>query len=115
MALREALKKTGRNVNTLNEILFNKGTRSTISGSGSGSGKIPYLFATSDYIADTSVPEANYRIDVNHTLQTQIYSWHIFKTEDGRAIVPVDWSQGDNILSLWFVGNTKTIRVIIDP
>ena len=115
MAVRHAIKKSGGNVNTLLEIMFRGGGRNFTSGSGSQSGKIPFDYATADYIADTSIPDANYRIDVPHKLQTQIYSWDIYKTEDSRPILAVDAWRGDNTLSLWFVGNSKSIRVIIDP
>jgi hypothetical protein len=109
------IKKTGYTVNTMQEIMFRGGARSMTSSGGSLYGTTSYDFATSDYIADTSIPEANYRIDVEHFFGTNVYTWHVLKTEDSKGINVVDWWQGSDMLSLWFVGNSKDIRVIISP
>jgi len=114
MAQRSLFKKSGYNVNTWLEILFRTGNRSYSGGGGTQSGKIAFDFVKADYIAD-SHGDANFRIDVNHDLNQNLYDWGVFKTENNGAILVTDWWKGESTLSLWFIDDEKTIRVIIDP
>ena len=114
MARRSAMRKTGYNVNTMQEIMF-RGGGNTFSQGAVGTGTIYQDFVTADYTADVTIPEANYRIDFTHLVGSTAYIWHVIKTEDGRAILPMDWWQGENELQLWFIDNAKSIRVIISP
>ena len=115
MAQRQIIKKSGYNVNTLLEIMFRGGGRSLSSGTGLNNGKLFFDFATADYIADTSVADANFRIDVKHYTQSNVYLWDVLKLENSGAILYVDFWKGENTLSRWFYANTKDIRVIISP
>ena len=109
------MRKTGYNVNTMQEIMFRGGGGNSPSQPGGGIGTIYQDYDTADYAADTSIPEANYRIDFTHLIGTTAYLWTVIKTEDNRAILPVDWWQGENELQLWFIDDAKSIRVIISP
>jgi len=115
MARRSAMRKTGYNVNTLQEIMFRNGGRSLSSGGGGLAGTMYFDFETADYIADTTVEDANFRIDVTHLLGTNVYTWHIVKTDDSGGMLTVSWHQGNETLKLWFYSDTKSIRVIIRP
>ena len=114
MARRSAMRKTGYNVNTMQEIMFRKGGLN-LSQSGRGTGTKYFDFVTADYIADTMVGDAQFRIDVNHFLGDTAYSWHLINADNGGAVLTVDWKQGADKLELWFYDNSKNIRVIISP
>ena len=115
MGRRNAIKKTGYNVNTMQEIMFRGGGRSLSSGGGGTAGTMYQDFATADYIADVTVPEANYRVDFAHLLGSSVYIWTVIKLDDNRAILPMDYWQGDDTLILWFASDAKDIRIIISP
>ena len=114
MAQRSSMKKSGSNVNTILEIMFRGGARSYSGGGGNSSGKRYKDYVKADYIADTH-GEANFRIDFLHNLNQNQYLWDVYKTENSGAIIPTDYFRGDLVLSLWFIDDEKSIRVIIDP
>ena len=115
MAQRNMLKKSGANVNTILEVMFRSGSRSYSGGGGTQSAKMPFDFITSDYIADTTRADCNFRIDCYHWLGHQNYLWKMFKIEDGGFLEIIDYWNGKDVLSLWFRADTKSIRVVIDP
>jgi len=54
-----------------------------------------------------------YRIDVEHNRNTQAYTWTVYKDEDSTGVNILDWAQEDDVLRLWFTGNTLDITVNI--
>ena len=114
MARRSAMRKSGYNVNTLQEIMFRKGGLN-LSQSGNTSGTRYYDFATADYIADVTVADAQFRIDVPHFFATTAYTWNLINRDNGGAVLTVDWKQGADKLELWLYDDTKNLRVIISP
>ena len=111
---RSASRRTGWTSATQQDRWYRYGG-SNYATSNTGSGKKVFEYATGDYNADATVTGANYRIDVEHDLFSTDYMWDVFKTEDGGYINVVKWWRGEYILKLWFVANTKDIKVIIDP
>jgi hypothetical protein len=94
------------------EIMFRAGSRS-MSGGASNVGRKSFIIETADYIADTTRPEANFRVEVDHLLGHDEYLWRVMKTENNGPIIPTDHHAGENTLSLWFMSDAKELKIII--
>jgi hypothetical protein len=109
--MRSQQRKTGKVTVTELELRKQGGTNN-YSRSPTG-GVRPYKYTTSDYTADTRGGESCYRIDVEHNRRTQAYVWTVYKDDNSAAIIPFDCAQEEDILRLWFLGNTLDITVNI--
>lgn len=105
-------RKSGRVVNTVQELWFRNGSNG-YSEASSASRFREYDFTTSDYTADTRRGTSCYRIDVEHNLSTQAYLWDVIKTNDSGSIEVFDYWKGEDELEVWFVGNSLDIKITV--
>lgn len=68
-----------------------------------------YTRVTADYVADGSL----WKIEMTHNINSPHYTWSVVKTENSAGIIPEFIHQGDLVLTLWFLDNSKTLAITI--